>query len=125
MRNFRTLLLFPLLLTVISAHADLVINHDEGNTNIGKFDLKIVSISGKVCFEQKNISEFIPQIIVKKEALENCANDESYRVYGIIRGWGYGYKVYYSNRFVQKDDACDIKHEKEGYFSSKLNVTCE
>lgn len=120
-------LLSVIVLTVLSFHAyaDLIIHHNEGDMSIGKFDLKIVSINGKICFEKNNISEFIPQLTLTQNDLLPCNSDELYRVYGILKVWGYGYKVFYSNKFVDKNSECTISHNRDGYFGSKLTIICE
>ncbi len=116
-------ILFTIIALWTNANASIVISHDEGSATIDKFDLKIISINNKVCFEQDNISEFTPRIIINSQDLENCDPNSQYRIYGLIKGWLYGHKTYYSD-FVSKNANCRLTHEKDGYVGTKLVIDC-
>jgi hypothetical protein len=128
MLKIKALSIVFLLSSFFSAHADIILNHNQGTASIGDISLKVVSINGKVCFKNKTVSKLTPRVVVTTEELESrevCKDETQFRVYGILTTFGFFNKAYYSDRFVAKNDTCNIIHSLDGYFSSKLIITCD
>ena len=117
-------ILFTIIALWTNASASIIISHEEGSAIIDKFDLKIISINNKVCYEQENVSEFTSRIKISNETLDSCDSDSQYRIYGMLKGWVYGHKTYYSE-FIPKDAKCRVTHERDGYISTKLYIDCD
>lgn len=115
----------PLILsaTCMTANADLIIHHREGSAPIAKFDLKIMSMDGRTCYERQDVSEFTQKISITDEQLERCGTQPQYVVYGILKGWTSD-STFYGDNYPKNGGECTVSHEKDGYFYTKLQIKC-